>query len=303
MNRPERVARVFQGDPDAMKRRDVRNAECYVTQTRHAVLYSDYVYNGIEVIPHEADTTGYGLPCNSTRTAEYFIDGLRSLLLMAQHGIELYSIGDICASDPAILYLTDKLATDLPRYGAVPPNAAPMGGAHYNDLPYKLYVPSGTDGTLPNRFINPVEFGLLATRNVIKAQCPRMPARVRVYAATVDRHTGPRRRPLLQPLPPENLEVWQYYSGSFDPDRVEERLKHDDTQLAATYASYASARLAWVEAEPERQKKKQDSLAWGGFFAVILILVAQSATDPCNDPWIPHHEKVTAGCFDMETPD
>ena len=316
VNRPMRVARMFPGNPAAVRRSDVRNAECYGTLSRHVVVYNEYVYDGREVIPQRSDTTGRGAPCDSAHVRELFIDGLRSLLLVQQDGMDLFSIGDICGPDPAILYVRKalatelfgevpelaldlgadllcpvefieaQLATELPVYGSPPPNPAPPGSAHFSDFPYKFYVPSGTDGTIDERIISPVEFGMLVTRDVIKAQCAGMPEKVAVYAGTIDKNPGGRRRAGLQPPPPENLEVWQYYSGSFNPQRLEDRLRHDDTKLAQTYVAFANARLEYQKAAPERKAKADDARAMGALWVVMGILFIQHYNDPCNNPMV-----------------
>ncbi len=296
VNRPERLAKVFPGNPTAVRRSGLRNAECYGTLSRHSVVYNQYVYNGRDVIAQRSDTSGRGQPCDYAPVRELFIDGLRSLFLVQQRGVDLFSIGDICGPDPAILYLSEALVTELPVYGSPPPSPARPVSAHFNDLPYKFYVPSGTDGTVHPGIINPVEFGMLVTRNVIAAQCPRTPERVAVYAGTIDKNPLGSRSSILLPPPAENLEYWQYYSGSFNPNKLEERLRHDDTKLAATYASFASARLDYYEREPERQEKRREALAIGTFLVVMGILAIQHYNDPCQDPTIPLSLKMTANC-------
>lgn len=293
-NRPQLIARAFPGDPNAVRRNGLRDANCYSAPEGRYVAYNDYIYDGEQVVERRSDHVGWGQPCDGELARPNFIDGISSLLRHNRQGVQLFSIGDICGPTPGILYLTESRGFQMPEYGTPPPQSIGLHRGLFEEMPYKFYVASGSDGVIHPGIINPVEFGMLVTQSVVAKQCRRMPERIAVFGGTIVIEAGVSVM-TRQALRSEDLEYTQYYSGSFDPSKLEERLTHDDPKMAATYAGFAAARLAYIEDEPERRRRREEAFAIGGFLVVLALLQLQTI-DPCNNPDVPTNLKVLADC-------
>jgi len=105
-------------------------------------------------------------------------------------------------------------------------------------------INSATASTACN---SPVELGLIATRKIITEQCQHVPDRVKVVGGALREDIGRGRYDRFASTS-QDLEYWQYYSGTFNPKQLDQRLARDDPALAATYDQIASVRRQYVAA-------------------------------------------------------
>lgn len=302
-NRPTRTAHVLPGDPNAIKRQRLTDQICNVDQSGFRFLYNDYVYHSKKGVVPYINERGHGhdQPCREMVAMQKFVPGVKSLIRGGSGGISsrtLLSIGDICAPNPKILFLSYNLKVDLPKYDAFLNLVDVRRGSPYlGSLPYEFYVPTGSDGVVYKGIINSVEQGLLATRKIVMNQCQTVPDRIQVVAGTLIKEAGRFVSRNRYNPEPKNLEYWQYYSGTFFPNAPEKRLVHDDLRLAETFAKFADSRKKYTVTDEERERRKREAFTVVGFFALAVIATFESI-DPCNDININYQTRKDAGCFD-----
>ena len=295
--RPQLIPHSFLGDPKAVKRQRLTKRMCHANSSGWHFLYNDYVFDGEAVIASNDEHPGRGSrPCSNPIAMQSFIPNVYSLLRMPNSPHRtLLSVGDICGKDPEILFLFHGHRT-LPKYDDYPRRN--WDGQYPTDArtsTYRFYVPSGSDGAPYTGFINPVESGILATREVVMKQCKTVPDSIRVVGGTLLRGViiNPRNR--SRELP-ENLDYWEFYSGTFYPNEPEKRLVHGDQRMAATYSAMASENAAYIQAEREKARNASDGSLALGFFA--LAMFGSYMANPCNDTNIDYFVRKNAGCFD-----
>jgi len=297
--RPKRIARSIPADPKAIKRRKLTKRTCHVSSVGWRFLYNDYVFDGDSVVAGTDEwRSRHDQPCSNGIAMERFVPDVTSLWRIDLRIGDLLAVGDICGKDPKILFLYTQLGTELPKYNQYTPSSVGrgQGSQHFRSPPYRFYVPSGLDGLLQTGIINRVESGLLATREIVMKQCKTMPESIRVVGGSTREGTQPLTlsQKRFQTWP-ENLDYWEFYSGTFYPNEPEKRLVHDDPRMAATFTSYAKSYAQYAAAKRAEYEKRGDGSLALGFIA--LMLMGQYLANPCNDMEIPYQRRVDAGCF------
>jgi len=298
--RPQLIPHSFLGDPKAVKRQRLTKRMCHANSSGWHFLYNDYVFDGEAVIASNDEHPGHGSRfCNNPIAKQSFIPNVSSLLRMLNPRGTLLSVGDICGKDPEILFLSARHRA-LPKYDDYPRRN--WDGSYPTDAgtnTYFFYVPSGSDGAPHTGFINPVESGILATREVVMKQCKTVPDSIRVVGGTLLKgiiiediiNATNRSREL-----PEKLDYWEFYSGTFYPNEPEKRLVHDDQRMAATYSARAIENAAYIQAEREKARNASDGSLALGWFA--LAMLGSYMANPCNDTGIEYSVRKNLGCFD-----
>lgn len=296
--RPQLVARSFSGDPKAIKRQRLTKEMCYATRSGWHFRYNDYVFNGNAVVArNDGLRAGIFPTCNTQYAMQQFIPNVSSLVRMSQPNMTLFSIGDICGKNPEVLFLYPNLGYAMPKYDEYPRrNRHGQSVPHFRNIGYHFFVSSGSDGVLRKGIINPVESGILATREILMKQCRTVPDSIRVVGAVLEKDMTPKRPSLRSRVVPKKLDYWEFYSGTFYPLEPEKRLVHDDQRLAETYAAMANEYGAHVQAARGEAENASDGSLALGFF--LLVLAGQYMADPCNDVSIPYEDRERGGCFD-----
>jgi len=294
--RPELIARSLAVDPKAIKRQRLTKRMCHANKSGWSFLYNEYVYNGEAVIASNDGHRGHGIrPCNNAMSMERFVPNVTALLREPNPHSTVLSIGDICGSNSEVLFLYPTIKA-LPKYDQYPSSYRTVPYSRDVQTPaYPFYVPSGTDGVPQPRIISRVESDILAVREIVMKQCRTVPESIRVSGGALKKWAPPKPRSRTQELP-DNLDYWEFYSGTFYPNEPEKRLVHSDRRLAATYAALAQEYGAYIRSKQEEARNESDGSLALGF--LLLILAAQYSADPCNDMDIPYATRDAAGCFD-----
>jgi len=294
--RPQLVARSLPGDPKAVKRQKLTKRMCSTSSSGWHFLFNDYVFDGEAVIASNDGYRGHGIrPCSNGMAMARFIPNVTSLGRVPNSSMSLLSIGDICGTDPEVLFLYGGIRA-MPKYDQYPRNNR-LGqySPDFGTIQYLFYVPSGSDGAVHNRIVNQVESGLLATREVLMKQCRTVPDSIRVVGGALEKGYVSAKEKRSRKTP-ENLDYWEFYSGTFHPNEPEKRLVHDDQRLAATYSAMATEYAAYIRAEQEEARNASDGSLALGFFA--LVIAAKYLANPCYDTSIEYSVRDNAGCFD-----
>lgn len=297
--KPELVARNFPADPKAVKRRKLTKRMCYADQSGWRFLYNDYVFDGESVVASTTEGHVHGdQGCSNFNAMQRFIPNVTSILRDGNPSAPLLAVGDICGKDPEILFLYGG-RPNFPKYHEFPRDPSWNGAysQHFGSVAYQFYVATGSDGVQHPKFINRVESGILAAREVVMKQCRKVPDSIHVVGGSLRNYFGPTKRDRKKKLY-DKLDYWEFYSGTFYPNDPKRRLVHDDPQMATTFTAAGSAyaeyqRVAMKERE-EKENEGDGSLVLG---FIALVLAAKYMADPCYDTSIPFTTRQKAGCF------